>query len=94
MGDNSAFNNKQNPQHKLLMARQTKQNSDRIPPAPQSFRIKDNKNVNIKQETQGQPLAQGTFKYKEGVCVIVVLSECSINMINKKDFTLYHCCKT
>lgn len=43
------------------MARQAKQNCDRIPPAPQSFRIKDNKNVNIKQETQGQPLAQGTF---------------------------------
>ena len=38
---------------KLLMARQTKQNCDRIPPAPQSFRIKDNKNVNNKQETQG-----------------------------------------
>lgn len=53
MGDNSAFNNEQNPQHKLLMARQTKQICDRIPPAPQSFRIKDNKNVNNKQETQG-----------------------------------------
>ena len=38
---------------KLLMARQAKQNCDRIPPAPQSFKIKDNKNVNNKQETQG-----------------------------------------
>ena len=34
------------------------------------------------------------FLYKEGVYVIVVLSECSINIINKKDFTFYHCCKT
>ena len=71
---------------KLLMARQAKQNCDRIPPAPQSFRIKDNKNVNKKHKEY--------FLYKEGVYVIVVLSECSINIINKKDFTFYHCCKT
>jgi hypothetical protein len=29
------------------------------------------------------------FLYKEGVYVMVVLSECSINIINKKDFTAH-----
>jgi hypothetical protein len=54
-----------------LMARQTKQNCDRIPPAPQSFRIKDNTNVNNKQETQGQPLAQGTFYIRRGYVLLL-----------------------
>jgi hypothetical protein len=55
------------------MARQAKQNCDRIPPAPQSFRIKDNKNVNNKQETQGVILIYASYRFILYLSIVMIV---------------------